>query len=71
MHKRTFDHLKIGEIVTIWGGHQHAGKVGKVKNTIGPRTVEVRLADGTVTLADHRIVACGDNSDQRKPLDAH
>ena len=66
MHKNTLNALNrqgdfYGRVVTIWGDHMWRGHVGKIKNIILPRQIEIRLENGTVTLADHRMVALGDN----------
>lgn len=67
MHGKTFNHIKPGEPVTVWGCGQHRGSFGHVVKTEGlgkqgRGDVTVRLADGTEVVEGYRNVACGDNS---------
>jgi hypothetical protein len=67
MHKRTLDALDrngfAGQAVTVWDGGRHNGSAGTIAGIVQPRTVRVRLYDGTLVDADHRKVCLGDNSD--------
>lgn len=67
MHKTTFNALDrngfAGRVVTLWDGGFHDGKPGVIINLIQPRTVRIKLYDGTIVDADHRKVPLGDNSD--------
>lgn len=68
MHGKTFNHIKPGEPVTVWGAGPYRGFFGHVVATKGVGKqgrgdVTVRIfANGVEVVEGYRHVACGDNS---------
>lgn len=72
MHKTTFNAMDRngtyhGRTCTVWDQSESHGKTGTITNLVQPRSVHIRMPDGSRIVVDHREVALGDNSYERYP----